>query len=139
MSRSNLIAIVSIDVVNPHYNAMINKVADRIQEIGKEPLFFVSPEEKSRRNTFDYSISVGAILVLSAYHRWRLSKIGSVVVFNKYTVNKTFLPFTDNVQSGLDGCNYLMSRKTFACHGFTTFLGTSRDRLRIQGLSFEKV
>lgn len=140
MSRSNLIAIVSIDVVNPHYNAMINKVADRIQEIGKEPLFFVSPEEKNLDEILSQVIQyrVDAIIVLSAAISSQMAaeceKIQvPVVVFNKYTVNKNILTVcTDNVQSGWMAANYLYEkgRKTFAFIGSTTFLGTSRDRLR---------
>lgn len=47
LNRSNLIALVTIDVVNPHYNAIINKIADRIQEIGREPLFLFQGKKKS--------------------------------------------------------------------------------------------
>ena len=46
LNRSNLIALVTIDVVNPHYNAMINMIADRVHKIGRELLYFVSEEEK---------------------------------------------------------------------------------------------
>lgn len=140
MNRSNLIAIVSIDIVNPHYNAMINKVANRIQEIGKEPLFFVSPEEKNLDEIFSQVLQyrVDAVIVLSAavssHMAAECEKVQvPVVVFNKYTINKNiFTVCTDNVQSGWLAANYLYEkgRKNFAFIGSSTFLGTSRDRLR---------
>lgn len=140
MNRSNLVAIVSIDIVNPHYNAMINKVADRIQEIGKEPLFFVSPEEKNLDEILSQVLQyrVDAIIVLSAaissHMAAECEKIQvPVVVFNKYTVNRNILTVcTDNVQSGWMAANYLHEKghKNFAFIGSDTFLGTSRERLR---------
>ncbi len=140
LNRSNLIAIVTIDVVNPHYNAMINKVADRIQDIGKEPLFFVSPEEKKLDEILSQVLQyrVDAIIVLSAaissHMAAECEKIQvPVVVFNKYTVNKNIMTVcSDNVQAGWMAANYLYEKgyDTFAFIGSDTFLGTSKERLR---------
>lgn len=140
LNRSNLIAIVTIDVVNPHYNAMINKVADRIQDIGKEPLFFVSPEEKKLDEILSQVLQyrVDAIIVLSAaissHMAAECEKIQvPVVVFNKYTVNKNIMTVcSDNVQAGWMAANYLYEKghDSFAFIGSDTFLGTSKERLR---------
>ena len=140
LNRSNLIAIVTIDVVNPHYNAMINKVADRIQEVGREPLFFVTSEEKKLDEILSQVLQyrVDAIIILSAAISTQMAaecvKIQvPVVVFNKYTVNKNIMTIcSDNVQAGWMAANYLYEKghKTFAFIGSNTFLGTSKERLR---------
>lgn len=139
LNRSNLIAIVTIDVVNPHYNAVINKVADRIQDVGREPLFFVSPEEKNLDEILSQVLQyrVDAIIILSAAISSQMAaeceKIQiPVVVFNKYTVNKNIMTVcSDNVQAGWMAANYLHEKghRTFAFIGSNTFLGTSKERL----------
>jgi len=140
LNRSNLIAIVTIDVVNPHYNAMVNKVADRIQYMGREPLFFVSSKEKNLDEILSQVLQyrVDAIIVLSAAISSQMAaeceKIQiPVVVFNKYTVNKNIMTVcSDNVQAGWLAANYLYEKghRSFAFIGSDTFLGTSKDRLR---------
>jgi DNA-binding LacI/PurR family transcriptional regulator len=140
LNRSNLIAIVSINIVNPHYNAMINKVADRIQEMGREPLFFVSPEEKMFNDILSQVLQyrVDAIIVLSAAISSQMAaeceKVQvPLVVFNKYTVNKNIMTVcSDNVQAGWTAANYLYEKgyHSFAFIGSDTFLGTSKERQR---------
>ncbi|PKM51249.1 MAG: hypothetical protein CVV02_07785 [Firmicutes bacterium HGW-Firmicutes-7] len=140
LNRSNLIALVAINVVNPHYNAIINKVADRIQEMGREPLFFVSEEEKNLDEILSQVLQyrVDAIIILSTSISSQMAaeclKIQvPVVVFNKYTVNKSIMTVcSDNVQAGWMAANYLFEKgcDSFAFIGSNTFLGTSKDRLR---------
>jgi DNA-binding LacI/PurR family transcriptional regulator len=140
LNRSNLIALVTIDVVNPHYNAVINKIADRIQEIGREPLFFVSREEKKLDDILAQVLQyrVDAIIVLSAAVSSQMAaeceRIQTpIVIFNKYTVNKNILTVcSDNVQAGWIAANYLLEKghRRFAFIGSDTFLGTTKDRLR---------
>jgi len=140
LNRSNFIAIVTINVVNPHYNAVINKVASRIQEIGREPLYFVTDEEKKLDEILTQVLKyrVDGIIILSAAISSQMAaefeKIQiPVVVFNKYTVNKNFMTVcSDNVKAGWMAANYLYEkgRRSFAFLGSNTFLGTSKDRLR---------
>ncbi len=140
LNRSNLIALVTIDVVNPHYNAIINKIADRIQEIGREPLFFVSQEEKKLDDILSQVLQyrVDAIVVLSAAVSSQMAAECEriqipIVIFNKYTVNKNLLTVcSDNVQAGWIAANYLLEKgySRFAFIGSDTFLGTTKDRLR---------
>jgi DNA-binding LacI/PurR family transcriptional regulator len=140
LNRSNLIALVTIDVVNPHYNAIINKIADRIQDIGREPLFFVSKEEKKLDDILSQVLQyrVDAIIVLSAAVSSQMAAECEriqipIVIFNKYTVNKNILTVcSDNVQAGWIAANYLLEKghTRFAFIGSDTFLGTSKDRLR---------
>lgn len=140
LNRSNMIAIVSIDIVNPHYNAMINKVANRIQSIGREPLYFVSPREKNLDEILSQVLQyrVDGIIVLSAAISSQMASECEkvqvpIVVFNKYTVNKNIMTVcSDNVQAGWIAANYLYEkgRRAFAFIGSNTFLGTSKDRLR---------
>lgn len=149
LKRSNLIAIVSIDVVNPHYNAMINKVANRIQKIGREPLYFVSPHEKNLDEIIAQVLQyrVDAIIVLSAavssHMAAECEKIQTpIVVFNKYTVNKNVMTVcSDNVRAGWIAANHLYEKgyRNFAFIGSNTFSGTSKDRLRgFQDALYEK-
>ena len=140
LNRSNLIAIVAIDVVNPHYNVIINKVADRIQKIGREPLYFVSHEEKNLDEIISQVLQyrVDGIIVLSAAVSSQMAaeceKIQiPVVVFNKYTVNKNIMTVcSDNVRAGWMAANHLYDKgyRHFAFIGSHTFAGTSKDRLR---------
>ena len=56
-----------------------------------------------------------------------------VVVFNKYTVNKSVMSVcSDNVHAGWTAANYLYGKghRTFGFIGSTAFHGTSKDRLR---------
>jgi len=140
LNRSNLIAIVSINVVNPHYNAMINKVADRIQKLAREPLYFVCSEEKKLDEIISQVLQyrVDGIIVLSAAVPSQMvaecekTQI-PVVVFNKYTINNNIMTVcSDNVRAGWMAANYFYDRghRRFAFIGSDTFLGTSRDRLR---------
>ncbi len=140
LNRSNLIAIVSINVVNPHYNAMINKVADRIQKLAREPLYFVCSEEKNLDEIISQVLQyrVDGIIVLSATVSSQMAAECEktqipVVVFNKYTVNNNIMTVcSDNVRAGWMAANYLYEKgcRKYAFIGSDTFLGTSKDRLR---------
>ncbi|NMA66835.1 MAG: substrate-binding domain-containing protein [Clostridiaceae bacterium] len=140
LNRSNLIALVTLDVVNPHYNAMINKVADRIQKIGRELLYFVSREEKNLDEVISQVLQyrVDGIIVHSAAISSHMAAECEknqipVVVFNKYTVNKNVMTVcSDNVRAGWMAANHFYDRgyRNFAFIGSHTFSATSKDRLR---------
>ena len=131
LNRSNLIAIVSINVVNPHYNVMINKVADRIQKLTREPLYFVCSEEKKLDEIISQVLQyrVDGIIVLSAAVSTQMAaeceKIQiPVVVFNKYTVNNNIMTVcSDNVKAGWMAANYFHSKgyRNYAFIGSNTF------------------
>lgn len=140
LNRSNLIALVTIDVVNPHYNAMINMIADRVHKIGRELLYFVSEEEKNLdeiiAQVFQYRVD-GIIVHSAAISPNMAAECEKnqipVVVFNKYTVNKNVMTVcSDNVRAGWMAANHFYDKgcRNFAFIGSHTFLSTSKDRLR---------
>ena len=137
-SRSNLIAVVSLDILNPHHNALINKVTTRIQESGSQTLFFISPVEQQLDQILSQILQyqVDAIIVLSAALSAQMTQECQrvrvpVVVFNKYTINKgLFSVCSDNIEAGWLVANYLYDKgyRHFGFIGTDTIYGTSSDR-----------
>ena len=137
-SRSNLIAVVSLDIVNPHHNALINKVTTRIQELGSQTFFFVSPMEQKLDQILSQTLQyqVDAIIVLAAAlsaqmtQECRKARV-PVVVFNKYTINESIFSIcSDNIGAGWMVANYLYDKgyRKFGYIGSDMIYGTSSDR-----------
>ena len=136
--RSNLVAIVSIDIVNPYYHSNILKITSEIQKSGRQTLFFVSPHEQKLDDVLVQVLQyqVDAVIVMSAVLSTQMIRECArvrvpVVVFNKYTADETVLSVcSDNVGAGWLVANYLFEKghQKYAFIGSETFSGTSSDR-----------
>jgi DNA-binding LacI/PurR family transcriptional regulator len=136
--KSNLVAVVSIGVVNPYYHSNIVKISNEIQKSGRQTLFFVSTKEQELDDILAQILQyqVDAVIVLSAVLSTQMTKECArvrvpVVVFNKYTVNENVLSVcSDNVGAGWMIANYLYEKghQRYAFIGSETFSGTSSDR-----------
>jgi DNA-binding LacI/PurR family transcriptional regulator len=136
--KSNLVAVVSIGIVNPYYHSNIVKISSEIQKSGRQTLFFVSTREQELDDILAQILQyqVDAVIVLSAVFSTRMTKECArirvpVVVFNKYTVNENVLSVcSDNVGAGWMIANYLYEKghQRYAFIGSETFSGTSGDR-----------
>jgi DNA-binding LacI/PurR family transcriptional regulator len=136
--KSNLVAVVSIGIVNPYYHSNILKVTSEIQKSGRQTLFFVSPHEQELDDVLAQILQyqIDAVIVMSAVLSTQMTRECArvrvpVVVFNKYTVDENVLSVcSDNVGAGRVVADYLLKKghKRYAFIGSETFSGTSSDR-----------
>ena len=139
--RSGLIALLALDLVNPHMNMMVNRVTNRIQEMGYQTLLFLSSQEENLDTALARVLAyrIDAIIVLSAALSSEMGQesvglTGSpVVVINKFLTNSNFFSVcTDNVGTGRFVAEYLYKkgRRRFAYIGSDSVVGTSADRMK---------
>ena len=136
--KSNLVAVVSIGIVNPYYHSNLLKVTTEIQKSGRQTLFFVSPHERELDDILAQILQyqIDAVIVMSAVLSTQMTRECArvrvpVVVFNKYADDENVLSVcSDNVGAGRYVANYLFERghQKYAFIGSDTFYGTSIDR-----------
>ena len=136
--KSNLVAVVSIGIVNPYYHSNILKITSEIQKSGRQTLFFVSPHEQELDDVLAQILQyqIDAVIVMSAVLSTQMTRECArvrvpVVVFNKYTDDENVLTVcSDNVGAGRTIANYLFEKghRKYAFIGSETFSGTSSDR-----------
>ena len=116
--ETNLIAVVSLNFVNPFYQTLLIRLSEMVSAMGKQLLFVESPYEQDLDDIL-YRVlqyNVDAVIVLSAALSVRMSDKFSrvkvpLVLFNcQYDSRYFFSVCSDNVDAGSMVADYLVAK-----------------------------
>ncbi len=116
--ESNLVAVVSLNFINPFYQTLLIRISEMVSSMGKQMLFIESPFERDLDDILYRVLQyrVDAVIVLSAALSARMSdrfsrvKIPLVIFNSQYDSRYFFSVCTDNIDAGAMVADYLVGR-----------------------------
>jgi DNA-binding LacI/PurR family transcriptional regulator len=129
--RTNIIAVVMANLIDPFYPLVLDQLAQRIQSSGRQVLLFIIPPGKHVDDVLPSLLQykVDAILIASATVSSRMASVCAaqripVVLFNRYVPDlKVAAICCDNVAGGRAVAEYLCD----TAHVRPAFVGGERD------------
>lgn len=116
--ETNLIAVVSLNFVNPFYQTLMIRISEMVSAMGKQMLFIESPFEQDLDDILYRVLQyrVDAVIVLSAALSPRMSdrfsrvKIPLVIFNSQYDSRYFFSVCSDNIDAGAMVADYLVGK-----------------------------